>query len=84
MKEIKAPVKWTLSCSAWKEGDWYVSRCEELEVASQGRSVGEAIDNLQEALQMLLETYSVEDLAKRIARFYPELHADGLEKTKDS
>lgn len=59
-----------------------MSRCAELEVASQGRSVGEAIDNLQEALHMLLETYSIEDLTKRVARFYPELHADGLEKPK--
>ena len=31
---------------------------------------------------MLLETYSIEDLTKRVARFYPELHADGLEKPK--
>jgi len=82
VKGINAPVKRTLRCSAWKEGDWYVSRCEELEVASQGRSVGEAIDSLQEALQMLLETYSTEDFAKRVARFYPELHSDGHEKPK--
>ena len=77
-------MKSTLSCSAWKEGDWYVSRCEELEVASQGRTLEEAFDNLQEALQFLLETYSIEDFVKRIARFSPELFAEGHERPKIS
>lgn len=73
-------MKWTLSCSAWREGDWYVSRCEELEVASQGRTLEEAFDNLHEALELLLETYTIEDFVKRVARFNPELFAEGHEK----
>lgn len=77
-------MKWTLSCSAWKEGDWYVSRCEELEVASQGRTQEEAFDNLHEALQLLLETYTLEDFVKRVARFNPERFAEGQEKPKIS
>ena len=77
-------MKWTLKCSTWKEGDWYVSRCEELEVASQGRTLEEAFDNLHEALHLLLETYSMEDFVKRVARFNPELFAEGHEKPKIS
>ena len=77
-------MKWTLSCSAWREGDWYVSRCEELEVASQGRTQEEAFDNLHEALQLLLETYTLEDFVKRVARFNPERFAEGQEKPKIS
>lgn len=59
-----------------------MSHCEELEVASQGRTLEEAFDNLQEALQLLLETYSIEDFVKRVARFNPELFAEGHEKLK--
>jgi predicted RNase H-like HicB family nuclease len=37
------------------EGDWYVARCLEVEVASQGRSVEEALANLTEALELYFE-----------------------------
>ena len=36
-----------------QEGGWFVARCLEVEVASQGRSVEEALANLQEALELL-------------------------------
>ena len=35
-----------------QEGDWYVARCLEIELASQGRTQQEAIDNLREALEL--------------------------------
>ncbi len=38
-----------------KEEDWYVSLCPELDVASQGRSVEEALKNLREAVELYLE-----------------------------
>jgi predicted RNase H-like HicB family nuclease len=38
-----------------KEGKWYVARSAELGVASQGRSVDEARQNLKEALELFLE-----------------------------
>ncbi len=34
----------------WQEGDAYVSRCPELEVASAGDAAKEALDNLREAV----------------------------------
>ena len=37
------------------EGDWYVARCLEVEVASQGHSVEEALANLTEALELYSE-----------------------------
>ena len=37
------------------EGDWYVSRCLEVEVTSQGRTVEEAQANLKEALELYYE-----------------------------
>ncbi|MCL2329794.1 MAG: type II toxin-antitoxin system HicB family antitoxin [Phycisphaerae bacterium] len=35
-----------------QEGLWYVAKCVENNVASQGRTVEEAVANLKEALQL--------------------------------
>lgn len=40
------------AASVWREGDWYVARCLELDIASQGESEGEALSNLEEALEL--------------------------------
>lgn len=37
-----------------KEGKWYVAFCPELDVASQGKTVEEALSNLKEALELYL------------------------------
>jgi predicted RNase H-like HicB family nuclease len=42
--------------SARKEGKWFYSSCEVLDVHSQGKTEKEAIINLIEALQLFLET----------------------------
>lgn len=44
------------------EGDWYVARCVELEVASQGRTPAEAIDALCEALELRFEGEELPEL----------------------
>ncbi|NDL68240.1 type II toxin-antitoxin system HicB family antitoxin [Anaerotalea alkaliphila] len=38
-----------------KEDDWYVAKCIENNVASQGHTIEEAIENLTEALQLYYE-----------------------------
>lgn len=38
-----------------RDGDWYVARCLDVEIASQGRTADEARANLAEALELLLE-----------------------------
>lgn len=38
-----------------KDGAWYVARCLEVEVASQGGTVEEALNNLREALELYFE-----------------------------
>jgi predicted RNase H-like HicB family nuclease len=40
-----------------KEDDWYVARCPELSVTSQGKSVESARANLREAIELYLETW---------------------------
>lgn len=37
------------------EGDWFVAQCLEVDVASQGRTLEEARDNLAEALALHFE-----------------------------
>ena len=39
-----------LTAAVTHEAPWYVARCLDVEVASQGESVEEALDNLREAL----------------------------------
>ncbi|SEP42082.1 hypothetical protein SAMN04489732_108262 [Amycolatopsis saalfeldensis] len=38
-----------------QEEDWYVAQCLEVDVASQGTSVNEALANLAEAVELYLE-----------------------------
>ncbi len=38
-----------------KEGKWFVSRCVELGVTSQGKTLEQAQKNLQEAVELYLE-----------------------------
>ena len=35
-----------------REEDWYVSLCPELDIASQGKTIEEARDNLAEAVEL--------------------------------
>ncbi len=45
----------TLTAAVVKDGEWYVARCLEVEVASQGETVDEALTNLREALELFFE-----------------------------
>ena len=38
-----------------KEEDWYISKCVENNIASQGKTIEEAISNLKEALELYYE-----------------------------
>ncbi|WP_321429940.1 type II toxin-antitoxin system HicB family antitoxin [uncultured Methanolobus sp.] len=42
-----------ISATIHKEEDWYVSWCPELDVASQGKTVEETLDNLREAVELV-------------------------------
>ena len=53
-------VKVRLSAVVHREGTWFVARCRELEVASQGHTVEESLANLREALELRLEEDDVE------------------------
>lgn len=48
-------MKQTMTASIWKEGDWFIAQCLEVDVASQGESEAEAIASLREALALHFE-----------------------------
>lgn len=48
-------MKRKFTASVWREGDWYVAQCLEVDVASQGRTEAEALENLKEALALYFE-----------------------------
>jgi predicted RNase H-like HicB family nuclease len=52
MCEIMDDMKRPFSATVWREGNWYVSQCLEIDIASQGQTEQEALDNLKEALEL--------------------------------
>jgi predicted RNase H-like HicB family nuclease len=49
-----------------REQNGFVSLCPELDIASQGNTVEEAKSNLQEAIELLFEHASKEEIATRL------------------
>jgi predicted RNase H-like HicB family nuclease len=38
--------------SVWKEGDWYVAQCLDVDIASQGETESDALVALREAVEL--------------------------------
>ena len=49
-----------------QEGDGYVALCPEVDVASQGDTIEQARDNLQEALELFFEAASRAEIRQRL------------------
>jgi predicted RNase H-like HicB family nuclease len=49
-----------------REGSGYVSLCPEVDIASQGDTIEQARDNLQEALALFFECASPEEVRSRL------------------
>ena len=61
---MQVPNTLELSAVVWREEGIYVALCPEFDVASQGKSVEEALRNLKEALELYLEDEDVEKPSK--------------------
>jgi predicted RNase H-like HicB family nuclease len=48
-------MKRTFTATVWQEGNWFVAQCLEVDIASQGRTEAEALENLREALELHFE-----------------------------
>jgi predicted RNase H-like HicB family nuclease len=48
-------MKRPFAASVWREGEWYVAQCLEVDIASQGETEDEALSNLKEAMELYFE-----------------------------
>lgn len=56
----------TLTAVISKEEDTYVAECPEVGIASQGRTIEEAVKNLKEATELYLEEFPLENTNRSI------------------
>ena len=59
-------MKQKFTATVWQEDDWFIAHCNEFEIASQGKNVNEALDNLKEAIELYFE--------EPIATIFPTIH----------
>ena len=45
-------MKQKFTASIWQEDEWFVAQCVEVDVASQGKTEDEALENLRDALEV--------------------------------
>ena len=45
-------MKQKFTASIWQEEEWFVAQCIEVDVASQGKTEDEALENLRDALEL--------------------------------
>ena len=45
-------MKQNFTASIWEEDKWFVAQCVEVDVASQGKTEDEALENLRDALEL--------------------------------
>jgi len=64
----------TFTASLWQEDDEWIAQCLEVDVASQGETEQEALDNLKEALELHFEE-PVATILPQTHIFEIELHA---------
>ncbi len=84
-----------VTAKIWQEGDTYVSKCPELEVASAGDTPEEALHNLKEAVELYLEnakdfgifddSTAIEFMATKYKEeiFKPELKTEYVKKATE-
>ena len=70
--------KQRLTCFIEKEGNGYVALCPELDIASQGKSIEQARENLTEALELFFEVASANEIRERLQQ---EVYITSVEVT---
>lgn len=48
-------MKKNFTATVWQEGNLFVAHCNEIEIASQGENIPEALSNLKEAIELHYE-----------------------------
>jgi len=52
------------------DGDWFIARCLDFPVTTQGKTLAAAKKNLQEAVELYLETWGGASSKKRLREVY--------------
>ena len=66
----------TFTALIHKEGDWYVAECPEVGTVSQGKTIEEALANLQEATELYLEEFPLPNVPRPLmTTFAVSVHA---------
>lgn len=65
----------TFTAIVHKEEDLYVAQCPEVGTASQGGSIEEAVNNLQEATELYLEEFPIQATFRPIMTTFEVAHA---------
>ncbi|MCD6327879.1 type II toxin-antitoxin system HicB family antitoxin [bacterium] len=52
----------SFAVSVVPEGKFFVARCAELDVTSQGETLPEALANIKEAIECYIESFGLDDL----------------------
>ncbi len=60
----------TFLISIQKEEKFFVARCPELGVTSQGESLGDAQEKIKEAIELYIESFGTENLPSETSRPY--------------
>ncbi len=60
-----------LNAAIQSDGSWFVARCLDLPVTSQGETIEAAKANLKEAIELYLETWGSDELEQTLGE--PEL-----------
>ncbi len=53
-----------------EEDGFFIARCPELNVTSQGETLEEAETNIKEAIELYIESFGTEDLPKQVSKPY--------------
>ena len=69
-------MKQRLTAIIEREGDGFVALCPELDIASQGKNIEQARENLQEALELFFESASLQEITQRL---HEEVYVTQLE-----
>ena len=57
-------MKKTFTVAVFREDNWFVAKCIENSIASQGTTLDESLDNLREALELYYEDEDIPELPR--------------------
>ncbi|MEJ7576306.1 MAG: hypothetical protein WKF74_04810 [Pyrinomonadaceae bacterium] len=67
-------MKRRFNATTWQEGEWFIAQCIEVDVASQGATEAEALENLRDALELHF-TLPVATVAPQVSTIEIEIAA---------